>query len=228
MTTEAKPLPAPLWGVGSFRVGDQMPAYAVSQDDHGRDISTAMKAVASLGLQKKKRALVLSMLSEAAQYWPVQIALLVSKAQFSLADASRFDAFRTAMFLRAMQYDVVLGINTDVLDGLDDLGHAYADIFAKVPVLSARAGAYERLRDAGLSPRWWLHVGPTVAVECDQLQGAHVDGDEWELDSERGEVLISARKPRAATIDRLHTAVQGEIVTEVCACGRSDPRVIPQ
>jgi hypothetical protein len=224
MTTATVP---PLWGVGSFRVGDKILAYPVSQDDHGRDIPSAMKAVATLGLEEHKRALVLSMLSEAAQYWPVQIGLLVSKAQFSLADASRFDAFRTAMFLRAMHYDVVLGINTDVLDGLDDLGHGYADVFGAVPVLSARAGAYERLRDAGLAPRWWLHVGPTVAVECDQLQGAHIDDEEWELDAEGGEVLISARKPRAAAIDRLHTAVRGEIVTEACPCGRTDPRIVP-
>jgi hypothetical protein len=70
-------------------------------------------------------------------------------------------------------------------------------------------------------------VGPTVAVECDQLQGAHIDDEEWELDAEGGEVLISARKPRAAAIDRLHTAVRGEIVTEACPCGRTDPRIVP-
>jgi len=171
MTPATEPTKPALWGVGSYRVGDEILPYPVSQDDHGRDISSAMKALKSLGVHGESRALVLSMLSEAAQYWPLQIGLLMSQAQFSLADASRFDAFRTAMFLRAMHYDVVLGINTDVLDGLDDLGHAYDDVFGKVPVLAARAGAHERLRAAGLSPRWWLHLGPTVAVECDQLQG---------------------------------------------------------
>jgi len=217
-----------LWGVGSFAVGDRILPYPVSKDDHNRDIGSAMKAVSSLGIHEQSRALVLSMLSEAAQYWPVQIGLLITKAQFSLADASRFDAFRTAMFLKAMHYDVVLGINTDVLDGLDDLGHSYPDVFGKSPVLAARAGAYERLRDAGLSPRWWLHVGPTVAVECDQLAGAHVDGNEWQLDVADGEILLTARNPRAAVVDRLATGVRGEIVTDACACGREDPRVVPR
>jgi len=226
-TAAPSPTPAPLWGVGSFRVGDAVLPYPVSQDDHGRDISSAMKGLKSLGIHEQSRALVLSMLSEAAQYWPVQIGLLVSKAQFSLADASRFDAFRTAMFLRAMHYDVVLGINADVLDGLDDLGHAYGNIFDGVSVLAARAGAYERLRDAGLAPRWWLHVGPTVAVECDALAGAHIDSDEWAVDVAGGEILVTARQPRAATIDRHPTGVMGEIATEPCACGRSDPRVVP-
>jgi hypothetical protein len=221
------PAPTGLWGVGSFRVGTAVLPYPVSKDDHGRDISSAMKALKSLGIHSESRALVLSMLSEAAQYWPVQIGLLMSKAQFSLADASRFDAFRTSMFLRAMHYDVVLGINTDVLDGLDDLGHVYGDTFDGVSVLAARAGAHERLRDVGLSPRWWLHVGPTVAVECDALAGAHIDNDEWEVDVADGEVLVSARNPRAASIDRLATGIRAEIVTEPCACGRSDPRVVP-
>jgi len=218
---------ASLWGVGSFRVGDAILPYPVSQDDHGRDIASAMKGLRSLGIHDQSRALVLSMLSEAAQYWPVQIGLLVSKAQFSLGDASRFDAFRTAMFLRAMHYDVVLGINTEVLDGLDDLGHAYADVFAGTHVLAARPGAYERLHDAGLGPRLWVHVGPTVAVECDALAGAHIDGDEWEIEVADGEIVVTTRNPRAASIDRLRTGIRGEVVTEPCACGRSDPRVVP-
>ena len=227
MTASESPSSAPLWGVGSFRVGDAIVPYPVSQEDHGRDIATAMKALKSLGIHDRSRALVLSMLSEAAQYWPVQIGLLVSKAQFSLADASRFDAFRTAMFLRAMHYDVVLGINTEVLDGLDDLGHAYPEVFNGVVVLAARSGAYERLRDAGLSPRWWLHVGPTVAVECDARAGAHIDGDEWSVEVQDGEVLVSARNERAASIHRLPTGIEAEIVTEPCTCGRSDPRIRP-
>jgi len=227
MTATSDTPTADLWGIGSFRVGERILPYPVSKDDHNRDIGTSMKAVSSLGIHETSRALVLSMLSEAAQYWPLQIALLVGKAQFSLADASRFDAFRTAMFLKAMHYDVVLGINTDVLDGLDDLGHGYADIFGGAPVLAARAGAYERLRDAGLSPRWWLHVGPTVTVECGELAGAHVDDSEWALDAADGEILVTARNPRAATIDRLATGVHGEIATDACACGRADPRIVP-
>jgi hypothetical protein len=225
MTTA--PASPPLWGIGSYQIGDRILAYPVSQDDHNRDIGSAMKAVSTLGIHEKSRALVLSMLSEAAQYWPVQIGLLVGKAQFSLADASRFDAFRTAMFLRAMHYDVVLGINTDVLDGLDDLGHGYGDVFGSSPVLAARAGAYERLEAAGLAPRWWLHVGPTVAVECDRLAGAHIDDSEWEIEAEGGEILVTARSARAATIERLATGVRGEVITDACGCGRADPRVVP-
>ena len=217
----------PLWAVGSFRVGDEVVTYPVSKADHGRDIATTAKALGSLGVNRATRVLVVSMLSESAQYWPVQIGLLMSQAQFSLADASRFDAFRTDMFLRAMHYDVVLGLSSDVLDGLDDLGHDYSAVFGSVPVLAARFGAYERLQDAGLEPRWWLHVGPTIAVECDARAGAHIDSDEWEIDVDGDEVLITARNPRATAIDHLRTGVCGEVLTDACGCGRDDPRIRP-
>jgi hypothetical protein len=132
------------------------------------------------------------------------------------------------MFLRAMHYDAVIGINVDVLDGLDDLGHSYDSVFGRTPVLSARAGAYERLRDGGLSPRWWLDLGPAIAVECNARAGAHVDADEWSVEEDGGVILVSARNSRAATVDRLRTDVEGEIVIEECACGRTDPRVVPR
>jgi hypothetical protein len=127
-----------------------------------------------------------------------------------------------------MHYDAVVGINADVLDGLDDLGHPYGGVFDGVGVLAARAGAYERLRDAGLSPRWWLDLGPAIAVECAEHAGAHLDADEWAVESDGGDVLLSARHERAASIDRLRTGVRGDVVTDVCACGRADPRVVPR
>jgi hypothetical protein len=218
----------PLWGVGSFRVGDDVVTFPVSKEDNGRDIGGAAKALRSMGVDSHSRVLVVSMLSNAAQYWPVQIGLLMSQAQFSIADASRYDAFRTNMFLRAMHYDVVLGINEDVLDGLDDLPLSYADVFADVPIVAAGAGAHARLRAAGLDPWWWLHLGPVTAVECGTREGAHIDGSEWTVDvADDGELLVSARNERAATVERQRTGVYGSMLTEPCACGRDDVRIVP-
>ena len=219
---------APLWGVGSFRVGDDIVTYPVSKDDNGRDIGGAAKALRSLGVDSHSRVLVVSMLSNAAQYWPVQIDLLMNQAQFSIADASRYDAFRTNMFLRAMHYDVVLGINEDVLDGLDDLSMSYTDVFADVPIVAAGAGAHARLRAAGLDPWWWLHLGPTTAVECAAREGAHIDGSEWAIEvGDGGEILVSASNERAATIERQRTGVHGTVLSARCSCGRDDARVVP-
>lgn len=216
-----------LWGVGSYRVDGELVAFPVSEADLQRDVATAQKNLASLGVERGMRALVTSMLAEGAQYWPVQIGLLMTGTQMSCADASRFDAFRTRMFLNGPHYDLAIGINGAVLDGLADLDAPLGDLFARVPVVAARAEAVGRLRAAGIDPRLWLHVGPTVAVECAARAGAHVDSDEWTVESDRGEVRITARRPRATRIEGVATGLRAEIVAEPCACGRADVRLAP-
>ena len=211
---------APLWGVGSFRVGDDIVTYPVSKDDNGRDIGGAAKALRSLGVLECSRAG-----AAAAALWATLDRVVYGA---TIADASRYDAFRTNMFLRAMHYDVVLGINEDVLDGLDDLSMSYTDVFADVPIVAAGAGAHARLRAAGLDPWWWLHLGPTTAVECAAREGAHIDGSEWAIEvGDGGEILVSASNERAATIERQRTGVHGTVLSARCSCGRDDARVVP-
>lgn len=215
-----------LWGVGSYRVGADLVTFPVSEGDLQRDVATAQKNLASLGVERGMRALVTSMLAEAAQYWPVQIGLLMTGTQMSCADASRFDAFRTRMFLNGPHYDLAVGINGAVLDGLADLDASLGELFAPVPLVAARAEAIGRLRAAGIDPRLWLHVGPTIAVECAARAGAHVDSEEWEVEADGGEVRITARHPRAARIEDLATGLAAEIVADRCACGRADARLV--
>lgn len=226
MTATDAPATSKLWGIGSYRVGDDLVAFPVSEADLQRDIATGQKNLASLGVEQGMRALVTSMLAEGAQYWPLQIGLLMAGTQMSCADASRFDAFRTRMFLNGPRYDLALGISGDVLDGLADLDAPLGDLFARVPVVAARAEAIGRLRVAGVDARLWLHVGPTIAVECDARAGAHIDDDEWIVGSDGGELRITGRNPRAAAVDGVPTGVRAEIVTGPCECGRGDVRLV--
>jgi len=218
---------ATLWGIGSYRVGDEFVTFPVADADLQRDMATANKNLATLGVERGARALVTSMLAEAAQYWPVQIGLLMAGTQMSCADASRFDAFRTRMFLRGPTYDTAIGISGAVLDGLDDLDVPIGELFSVVPVVAARAEAVERLRAAGVPARLWLHVGPTIAVECDVGAGAHIDADEWAVEADSDEIRITARNPRAATIDAAPTGLRATVLTDPCACGRADARILP-
>ena len=221
--------PAPvLWGIGSYAVDDELVTFPVADADLQRDMRTASKNLATLGVERGSRALVTSMLAEAAQYWPVQIGLLMAGTQMSCADASRFDAFRTRMFLRGPSYDTAIGISGAVLDGLADLEQPLGELFSVVPVVAARAEAVERLRADGIPARLWLHVGPTIAVECTPGAGAHVDDDEWAVASDGGEIRITARNPRAAMIDGARTGVRAEVLTDPCACGRTDVRLLPR
>lgn len=216
-----------LWGIGRYRAREGMVTFAVSEADVVRDRATARKALASLGIARGARVLVVSCLSEAVQYWPLQAEIVAAGARLSCADAMRFDAFRTGMFLARLRYDAVIGVNAEVLDGLGELDRRPGEVFAGVPVIAARDDAGTRLREAGLQPRLWLPLGPTIGVECAPGRGAHVDGEEWAVESDGSEIRVSARRPRATVIERVATGIRGTIVTEPCACGRDDPRVLP-
>jgi hypothetical protein len=215
-----------LWGVGTYRAAGEIFSYPVSYADIERDIASATRALQSLGVEAGSPVLIVSALSETAQYWPVLVATMALGGQLSSAEATRFDAFRTAMFLRARRYRAVVGISGEVLDGLADIGASPAEVFANADVVAARGEALERLRDAGIVARAWLHVGPALAVECDQAGGAHLDQKEWSAVEQDGEIVLGAVNPRTATIHGLRTGVWGLIENAPCPCGRTDPRIV--
>jgi hypothetical protein len=137
---------------------------------------------------------------------------MVRGAQLSCADATRADAMRVAMFTRDLEYRAVLGITSDVLDGLDDLGLDHAATLGPVPVLGARPGAYERLADAGLSPYRFVLAGPAVAVGIEPGGPALFDPDEWVLAADAdGRVTVTSMRPRATTFTATPTRVRGTV-----------------
>ena len=68
-------------------------------------------------------------------------------ALYSSADATPFDAFRTASLIRQLEAQVVLGVDADVLDGLDANGTDLAATFGGLAaVATADEDAHARLR----------------------------------------------------------------------------------
>lgn len=201
-----------LWGIGSYEDGTGRRPWEIGHDEIRRDMGAGAQALAGLGIGGGDRVLFCSMLAESGQFWPLIVGSMLSGAQLSCADASEGDAIRVAMFTRLLQYRAVLGITEAILDGLDALGHAYADVFAGVEVVGARPGAYERLGAAGLAPHWFVLCGPAVAIAPAPGEPAYADADEWELGSDAGRVTVTARRDRATTFDRAPTGVRGEVV----------------
>jgi hypothetical protein len=150
------------------------------------------------------------MLSEAGQFWPFIVGAMVSGAQLSCADATEGDAARVAMFTRLLRYRAVLGVTGAILDGLDALGHSYAEVFGDVQVVGARPNAYARLEGAGLSPHHFVLCGPAVALGLAPGAPARVDGAEWQLDVDAadGRVLVTNVRPRATQFVGTPTAVR--------------------
>jgi len=216
---------AVLWGVGQFPDGHGRMPYPVSAADIEADTRGAGRALASLGVGRGHTVLFVSLVSEIVQTVPFHDALGQVGGICSAADATIFDAPRTAKLVRQLHPRAVVGVNGDVLDGLEQEGFDLADAFAGVPVLAAHPGAAARLQAAGLTPRVWAFLGPAVAVECEPGAGAHVDEAIWSVDDEGGEIVVIPVGQRAIGAGRYRTGALGAIVRDRCACGRGDPRV---
>jgi hypothetical protein len=217
MTT---PATAPAnWGVGCYDAPDGRRPWRIGNDEIGRDIGYASRTLGELGFGPGGRVLFCSMLSEAGQFWPWIVATMVSGAQLSCADATHGDAVRVEVLLRHMTFDGVVGVNDALLDGCDERGVAYDELFASVRFVAARPGAYERLVVAGLPAARFALCGPAVAIAPAPDAPAAVDADEWRLDEHDGVVLVTNRAERATNFDRtpvgapVHVVDDGKAVT---------------
>ncbi|HVM65872.1 MAG TPA: hypothetical protein VMU14_13490, partial [Acidimicrobiales bacterium] len=210
-----------LWGVGTFVSAGEPVDLPVAPEDFAADTAAAGRALASLGIGPGDRVLIVGLVSECAHLVPFHAALRARGAILSGADATIFDAPRTAKLTRQLGVRAVLGVNGAVLDGLVAEGTDLLDVFGTVPIVGARPDAVARLRDAGVAPVLWAHVGPTVAVECAPGRGAHVDEAVWEVAARDGAVALSPRAPRALPPGPYPVGAAG-VARGACPCGRAD------
>jgi hypothetical protein len=201
-----------LWGVGSYLdAGGRRAPWRISHDEIARDIGVASKVLGELEVGGRG-VLWCSMLSEAGQFWPYICGTFLAGGRLSCADATVGEAVRLAMFLRLMPFDAVLGVNDAILDGVDELGKQYGDLFEGVRIVGAYPGAYERLERAGVAPTRFALCGPALAIGRAPGAPALVAADEWAIGVDEGRVWVSARQPRAQEFMRTPTVVRAEIV----------------
>jgi hypothetical protein len=199
------------WGVGMYDDGSGRVPWECSNEEIQRDMGTATKLLTELGVVSGERVLFCSMLSEAAQFWPLIVGAMLNGAQLSCADANEGDAVRVAMFTQRLSYHAVLGVTPEILDGLDDLGRSYEDVFHGIPIIGARPGAFERLTASGLAPYHLVLCGPALAVGRVPHGPAFAAPGEWELGADDTRIVVSNLKPRATSFDRAPTAIVGEV-----------------
>jgi hypothetical protein len=206
---ERAPATAALWGVGRYEGPDGPKTWPIGHDEIQRDLGSARRRLAEVGVGAGDRVLFCSMLSEAGQFWPWILAAMLGGAQLSCADATEGEAQRVATFCGLLDYAAVIGVSASLLDGLEGLGRDPGEVFAGVRLVAARPDAQERLVGA----RAMALVGPAFAIAPEPAAPPTVDPDEWSLDVDREDrVLVSALKPRVTPFARTPTAIRGRIV----------------
>jgi len=206
--------PPNVWGVGRVLVGDEIVPWAVSEADIDDETEVAAAFLRDLGLRADELVLIVSYLSQAVHVAPFERAAGVVGALYSSADASRFDAFRTASLVRQLKPTVVIGIDDAVLDGFDDLdldpGEALATVNA---VVASGTAAQARLSAAGVTAGFWLRLGALNAVAGPGESDLRYDATRWQVDEADGELLLTNLATRLTPSDRFRTGFRGHVPT---------------
>ena len=216
-----------LWGIAQYLSGSSVEHFEISWDDIERDTDWATGLLAEYGIGPDRYVIVVSLTPLAPWSRPFELAVRRLRAVMCPADAYRFDARRTAMFARGRPSPtMLLGLEEEVTAGLADLDGGLRASIGNLPYVLARRSTHQRLAEEGIDAYCFEPLGPATAVECRARGGVHVNSSEWSVESIDGELHLSSVAERAHRLDRAPTGVPGGVEHGVCACGRTDARVL--
>jgi len=204
--------PPEVWGVGRVVVGHEIVPWPVSEADVVDETDIVEQHYRALGLGDDDLVLVVALLSQAIHAVPLEAGAGRVGALYSSADATRFDAFRTASLIRQLEAKVVIGVDAEIVTGLDDLARDLADVFGSVAaVVAADEVAYARLSDAALPTGRYLRLGPTSAVAVPGDDALTYDASRWQVEEEDGALVLTNLVERYTPCDRFPTGIRGGV-----------------
>ncbi|WP_322754370.1 hypothetical protein [Frankia sp. Cas3] len=221
----ARELPrAEIAGIGRFTVAGRHHDFTITWDDRKRAGAWHRAALTAWGFAPGDSVLITSVSCEGIWTGGFAQALRDLGVVFALAESYSWDARRVATFARRVPLAAVFGLGRETAEAL--AATASLDVLASVPHLFARPDAAPILRGADLDPVLFAPIGPTVAVECPERAGGHVDAERWSLRAVDGQLRCSGADGRPGGLSDVPLGVGGTIRTGRCACGSDDPRVL--
>jgi hypothetical protein len=213
-----------LWSLSRYESNGKAVDYPISYDDFERDTAWATEVLRRYAIGQGSFVLFNSAGFEAAWFEPFLEAVKRLGGVQAFAEKWAWDANRTEMMARRLPLTMVFGITDEVVDGLARIAPV-AERLNSIPHLLARPEAAGLLRDQGLSAGTCVLLGPALAVECPERQGAHIDPGEWRLGAAGKTVGVSTVGPRAHQVRDQPSGVSGDVVDEPCRCGLPGPRL---
>ncbi|MFH9550311.1 hypothetical protein [Streptomyces sp. NPDC017435] len=190
-----------------------------------RDTDWATARLREHGLAGGQRALLTASGFEGFWGHAVIGALRALNVTYGIAEAMGWDHRRTAVFHRELNPHVVIGLSAETLEGLAGTADV-GEMFRSTPVVLARPAAVPLLRAVGVPAAQLSAVGPALALECPERNGAHVNAAEWRVHERDGQLSVAAGEGRASLLPETPLGLAGRVVTARCACGSEDPRVL--
>jgi hypothetical protein len=190
-----------------------------------RDTAWVTELLRAHGLTAGHQALVTASGFEGPWIRPVIDALRSLAVPYAIAEAMGWDHGRTAVFHRELRPHAIIGLSAETLEGLSGTADL-REMFQDTPVLLARPAAVRLLRGVGVTASAICFLGPALAVECPERQGAHVNAAEWRVGARDGELFVAAGQGRASGGPaETPLGIRGTVLNGPCACGSTDPRV---
>ena len=197
--------------IARFALDRESVDFPVSESDLDRDTSFWRTILAEYGVGRGSRVVVLASGAETPWYEPARRAVATLGGSYSNVELMGWDARRLDMYCRRLDPIVVLGLGRVSADGLA----AIADLnerLGSIPVLLARPDAVDVLSGAGVTPRGLvMSIGPALAVTPADGGGLAYDTEQWLIEVDSGELLISSLPGRAAKFDQQRTGVRGAV-----------------
>ena len=198
------------WAIGLLRLPGGVQPYTVSLRDIERDTVWARSVFERIGIRPAQPLHLIGTGCDNEILWPYENALIAMKVPFGVAEPVAIDAPRTDMFLRRFRLQAVVGLSGELVDALAALGRDLHALLRDATVV-ALPDAVPRLRAIGLAPWTLVPVGPMLAFESPERDGACYDGAEWRVEEQAGELLLTSVAARATPFVRLRTGVRGQV-----------------
>jgi hypothetical protein len=197
--------------IGRFLVDGEAVDFPYSEDDLVRDAGYWGGLLSRYGIARGGRVVVSALAWELPWALAVRVGVNRAGGSYSNAELWGWDARRLDMFVRRLSPHAVIGPGRELIESLGNIVDL-EERLGHVPVLLVRPDAVPSVEDAGVRPTGVIApLGPTVAVSLPDGSGLAVDEDEWSVDEQDGELLITTAGPRAATFHRQRTGVRGHV-----------------
>jgi hypothetical protein len=212
MTVAATALPrAPLFGIASCPVGPDLLEFEIGWDEVERDVEWAETLLRSAGLRAGDMVLITVNSWEAPWTAPVVRAMRRIGVVYITAEVWGFDARRTSMFLQRLPIKAIFGLCADTLTGLEADEIGLPELLNNVEIVWARPDAAARLADASVTVLQFILLGPALGLGVPGRPGVMVNGAEWKVETDNGELVVSNMRQRAATFDQVPTGLRGSV-----------------
>ena len=213
--------------VGSYPYGDAREFLPVSAAELSRSQHSIERILNPFSFGSGRLVLLISLLEEGSYAVPFERAVMNLGLLSTNADTSRFEAQRIESICRRFDVAAIVGVTTEILDGLLEAGYILEETFKRSTVWALPDAASRLRKIPDISLRIMAEAGPALGLECISASGIHIDSNEWHCDVDRDELLLTSRLIRATPFRRHRTAMFGELISEPCDCGNADIRFRP-